>query len=167
LAVITEGIHFLPVLAQAFPPSPSSTTGKRKRLDRWAQRATPVTPSKSARLLTDSLQSNQTELGTSPPPQELNETIIREYDNTSPIASPDFANETHHLRSSIRQRLNDVPSESRKPPMPIFSPNQTLRSVCILSSYWPSSYSLPHPYRLHHLRFPTHPYGAYLMPAHL
>jgi hypothetical protein len=94
LAVITEDIHFLPVLAQAFPPSPSSTTGKRKRPDRWAQRATPVTPSKSARLLTDSLQSNQTELGTSPPPQELNETIIREYDNTSPTASPDIANET-------------------------------------------------------------------------
>lgn len=95
LAVITEDIHFLPVLAQAFPPSPSSTTGKRKRPDRWAQRATPVTPSKSARLQPDSLQSNHAESRTtSRPTQELNETTIHEYDNTSQIASPNISNET-------------------------------------------------------------------------
>lgn len=51
LAVITDDIHFLPTIIQSAPPTPSSTTGKRKRHDRWSQRATPRTPSKSTTLI--------------------------------------------------------------------------------------------------------------------
>jgi hypothetical protein len=53
LAVITDDIPFLPIptLTQPLPPTPSSTIGKRKRHNRWSQRASPSTPSKSSRLL--------------------------------------------------------------------------------------------------------------------
>jgi hypothetical protein len=47
LAVVTDDIHFLPTSASSLPPTPSSATGKRKRPDRWSQRAGPTTPSKS------------------------------------------------------------------------------------------------------------------------
>ncbi|PCG88157.1 Hypothetical protein PENO1_111810 [Penicillium occitanis (nom. inval.)] len=51
LALLTEDIHFLPTSATPIPPpTPSSTTGKRKRPDRWATRASPTTPSKPTRL---------------------------------------------------------------------------------------------------------------------
>jgi hypothetical protein len=36
LAVITDDIHFLPMITQPLPLSPSSATGKRKLNDRWA-----------------------------------------------------------------------------------------------------------------------------------
>lgn len=62
LAIITDDIHFLPSLTQPLPPSPSSTTGKRKREDRWAQRATPTTPLKSARLLNTTVSSHQNDI---------------------------------------------------------------------------------------------------------
>ncbi|KAJ5644251.1 uncharacterized protein N7484_006758 [Penicillium longicatenatum] len=48
LAVITDDIHFLPTISQSLPPTPSSTTGKRKRQDRWSQRANARSPFKSA-----------------------------------------------------------------------------------------------------------------------
>ncbi|GFG21446.1 hypothetical protein IFM5058_11047 [Aspergillus udagawae] len=51
LAIMTEDVHFLPALPQPLPLTPSSTLGKRERTDRWTQRATPSTPSKSAHLL--------------------------------------------------------------------------------------------------------------------
>ncbi|KAJ5904785.1 uncharacterized protein N7473_001701 [Penicillium subrubescens] len=47
LAVVTDDIHFLPRPSHPLPATPSST-GKRKRVDRWSQRAGPQTPSKSA-----------------------------------------------------------------------------------------------------------------------
>lgn len=47
LAVVTDDIHFLPTPTSSLPLTPSSATGKRKRVDRWAQRAEPTTPSKS------------------------------------------------------------------------------------------------------------------------
>lgn len=47
LAVVTDDIHFLPTSTSSLPPTPSSATGKRKRVDRWSQRADPSTPSKS------------------------------------------------------------------------------------------------------------------------
>lgn len=47
LAVVTDDIHFLPTPTNSIPPTPSSATGKRKRADRWSQRAGPTTPSKS------------------------------------------------------------------------------------------------------------------------
>jgi hypothetical protein len=47
LAVVTDDIHFLPTSTSSLPPTPSSTIGKRKRVDRWSQRAGPTTPSKS------------------------------------------------------------------------------------------------------------------------
>lgn len=47
LAVLTDDIHFLPAPNHHFPATPSST-GKRKRVDRWSQRAGPQTPTKSA-----------------------------------------------------------------------------------------------------------------------
>lgn len=50
-AIMTEDVHFRPAPPQPFPPTPSSTLGKRKRTDRWTQRATPSTPSKSAHQL--------------------------------------------------------------------------------------------------------------------
>jgi hypothetical protein len=46
LAVVTDDIHFLP-RPNHLPTTPSST-GKRKRVDRWSQRAGPQTPTKSA-----------------------------------------------------------------------------------------------------------------------
>jgi hypothetical protein len=48
LAVVTADIHFLPTSTNSLPPTPSSATGKRKRVDRWSQRAEPTTPPKSA-----------------------------------------------------------------------------------------------------------------------
>lgn len=55
LAVVTDDIHFLPTPNHRLPATPSST-GKRKRVDRWSQRAGPQTPSKSAaRSRTESL----------------------------------------------------------------------------------------------------------------
>ncbi|KAE8306279.1 hypothetical protein BDV41DRAFT_583453 [Aspergillus transmontanensis] len=51
LAIMTEDVHFLPAPPQPLPPTPSSTLGKRKRTDRWTQRATSSTPSKSAHQL--------------------------------------------------------------------------------------------------------------------
>ncbi|KZN87629.1 hypothetical protein EN45_061900 [Penicillium chrysogenum] len=55
LAVVTDDIHFLPAPNHQLPATPSST-GKRKRVDRWSQRAGPQTPSKSAaRSQTESL----------------------------------------------------------------------------------------------------------------
>jgi hypothetical protein len=53
LAVITDDIHFLPTLSQSLPPIPSPTTGKRKRQDRWAQRANPRSPFSAVALLED------------------------------------------------------------------------------------------------------------------
>ncbi|OGE46776.1 hypothetical protein PENARI_c113G04154 [Penicillium arizonense] len=47
LAVVTDDIHFLPTSTNSLPPTPSSASGKRKRVDRWSQRAGPTTPSKS------------------------------------------------------------------------------------------------------------------------
>jgi hypothetical protein len=41
LAIVTDDIHFLPAANHHLPPTPSSTTGKRKRVDRWSQRAGP------------------------------------------------------------------------------------------------------------------------------
>ncbi|KAJ5111788.1 hypothetical protein NUU61_001418 [Penicillium alfredii] len=55
LAVVTDDIHFLPTSNHHLPATPSSS-GKRKRVDRWSQRAGPQTPSKSAaRSHTESL----------------------------------------------------------------------------------------------------------------
>ncbi|OJJ52121.1 hypothetical protein ASPSYDRAFT_73931 [Aspergillus sydowii CBS 593.65] len=48
---MTEDVHFLPGLPQPLPATPSSTLGKRQRSERWTQRATPNTPSKSAHSL--------------------------------------------------------------------------------------------------------------------
>ncbi|KAJ5612016.1 hypothetical protein N7510_005210 [Penicillium lagena] len=53
LAVITDDIHFLPTLSQSLTPTPSPTIGKRKRQDRWAQRANPRSPFMSVALLQD------------------------------------------------------------------------------------------------------------------
>jgi hypothetical protein len=50
LAVITDDIHFLPNLSQSLPPTPSLTTGKRKRQDRWSQRANARSSFKSVAL---------------------------------------------------------------------------------------------------------------------
>ena len=47
LAVVTDDIHFLPTPNHHLPATPSSTS-KRKRVDRWSQRAGPQTPTKSA-----------------------------------------------------------------------------------------------------------------------
>ncbi|CRL30740.1 unnamed protein product [Penicillium camemberti] len=47
LAVVTDDIHFLPTPNNHLPATPSST-GKRKRVDRWSQRAGSQTPTKSA-----------------------------------------------------------------------------------------------------------------------
>ncbi|KAJ5118367.1 hypothetical protein N7476_010728 [Penicillium atrosanguineum] len=47
LAVVTDDIHFLQMSTTSLPLTPSSATGKRKRVDRWSQRAGPTTPSKS------------------------------------------------------------------------------------------------------------------------
>jgi hypothetical protein len=47
LAVVTDDIHFLPTPNHHLPATPSSI-GKRKRVDRWSQRAGPQTPTKSA-----------------------------------------------------------------------------------------------------------------------
>lgn len=47
LAVVTDDIHFLPRPNHHLPATPSST-GKRKRVDRWSQRAGPQTPTRSA-----------------------------------------------------------------------------------------------------------------------
>ncbi|KAJ5046213.1 hypothetical protein NUH16_003038 [Penicillium rubens] len=55
LAVVTDDIHFLPTPNNQLPATPPST-GKRKRVDRWSQRAGPQTPTKSAaRPQTESL----------------------------------------------------------------------------------------------------------------
>ncbi|CAI7627757.1 unnamed protein product [Penicillium pancosmium] len=43
LAVITDDVHFLPAPNNHSPVTPSST-GKRKRIDRWSHRAGPQTP---------------------------------------------------------------------------------------------------------------------------
>lgn len=80
LAVITDDIHFLPTITQYVPPTPSSTTGKRKFYDRWSQRATPHTPSKSMTFFeadstsTTLPSSNLTE--TTPPNDKDEETQI-------------------------------------------------------------------------------------------
>lgn len=46
LAVVTDDIHFLPRPTHPLPATPTST-GKRKRVDRWSQRAGPQPPSRS------------------------------------------------------------------------------------------------------------------------
>ena len=53
LAVITDDIHFLPSLPQSLPPTPTSTTGKRKWQDRWSQRANARSPFPPAAALED------------------------------------------------------------------------------------------------------------------
>jgi hypothetical protein len=55
LAIITDDVHFLQIPTQNLPPTPSSTTGKRRRVDRWTQRAGPIT-------LTKTGPSNETSL---------------------------------------------------------------------------------------------------------
>jgi hypothetical protein len=96
LAMMTDDIHFLPMLTQPPPLSPSSTTGKRKRSDRWTQRATPSTPTKSTRLLqADLRQPDRSE--SQPiyqPTSELNETTPLENDNDTQITWTDTADET-------------------------------------------------------------------------
>jgi hypothetical protein len=57
LAVITDDIHFFPTLPQSLPSTPSPTTGKRKRQDRWSQRANGHSPFKPAPVLEDDLTS--------------------------------------------------------------------------------------------------------------
>ncbi|KAI3118771.1 hypothetical protein CBS147326_9899 [Penicillium roqueforti] len=55
LATVTDDIHFLPTQNHQLPATPPAT-GKRKRVDRWSQRAGPQTPTKSAaRPQTESL----------------------------------------------------------------------------------------------------------------
>lgn len=46
LAIATDDIHFLPT-PNHHVPATTSSTGKRKRVDRWSQRAGPQTPTKS------------------------------------------------------------------------------------------------------------------------
>jgi hypothetical protein len=48
---MTEGVQFLLAQPQPLPMTPLSILGKRQRSDRWTQRATPSTPSKSAHIL--------------------------------------------------------------------------------------------------------------------
>ncbi|KAJ5198760.1 uncharacterized protein N7498_001710 [Penicillium cinerascens] len=53
LAVITDDIHFLPTQPQSLPSTPSPTASKRKRQDRWSQRANTGSPLKPAPVLED------------------------------------------------------------------------------------------------------------------
>jgi hypothetical protein len=46
LAVVRHDIHFLPTPTNSLQLTPSSATGKRRRVDRWDQRTEPTTPSK-------------------------------------------------------------------------------------------------------------------------
>jgi hypothetical protein len=50
LAILTDDIHFLASISPPIPPTPTSAEGKRKRTNRWAQRAGPSTPSNSTHL---------------------------------------------------------------------------------------------------------------------
>jgi hypothetical protein len=96
LAVITDDIHFLPMITQPLPLSPSSATGKRKLNDCWARRATPTTPTNSTRLLqADSRQQDRTESQlTYHPLNDLNESTPPENDNNTQISWTDTADET-------------------------------------------------------------------------
>ncbi|GFF87297.1 hypothetical protein IFM53868_05101 [Aspergillus udagawae] len=96
LAVIADDIHFLPMIAQPLPLSPSSVTGKRKLNDRWARCATPTTPTNSTRLLqADLRQQDRTESQlTYHPLNDLNESTPPENDNNTQISWTDTADET-------------------------------------------------------------------------
>lgn len=58
LAVITDDIHFLPTQQQSLPSTPSPTASKRKRQDRWTQRANTRSPRKPATVLENDLIPN-------------------------------------------------------------------------------------------------------------
>jgi hypothetical protein len=51
LAVVTDGIYFLPTPNRHLPATPPSTD-KRKRVDHWSQRAGPQSPTNSAGNIT-------------------------------------------------------------------------------------------------------------------
>lgn len=110
LAVLTEDIHFLPTPLSAIPPSPSST-GKRKRPDRWATRASPSTPSKSTRLQnTTSMpnfqdESQETPSGSSMP--NNTDTVTLEEEDDTLLTWPDTEPETEPTHPE------DSPSERR------------------------------------------------------
>jgi hypothetical protein len=111
LAVITDDIHFLPTLSQSFTPTPSPTTGKRKRQDRWAQRANPRSPFKSVALLQDDststiqLSHNSTET-----------TTLNDDDEDTQINWPDTPDDT---QSSPQPQ---TPTPGRRPGRPRKTP---------------------------------------------
>ena len=90
LAVITDDIHFLPAISQSLPPTPSPTTGKRKRHDRWSQRATPRPPSTSVTLFEPGLTSavQQSYNPTDDEDTQITWTDTAEDIRTSPQGSP-------------------------------------------------------------------------------
>lgn len=86
LAVITDDIHFLPTLPQSLPSTPSPTTGKRKRQDRWSQRANARSPFKPAAVLEDdsvsTIQHSYNPTETTSPNDGDDETLITWPDTT-------------------------------------------------------------------------------------
>ncbi|KAF7586548.1 hypothetical protein BBP40_008688 [Aspergillus hancockii] len=115
LAIITDDIHFLPSLTQPLPPSPSSTTGKRKRADRWAQRATPATPSKSARLLDTSVSSHHNDVLHVQDSHERVEITQPDDDKDTQITWTETADETEsspQLHSPTPERRSQRPRKT-------------------------------------------------------
>ncbi|KAJ5367174.1 hypothetical protein N7541_001115 [Penicillium brevicompactum] len=96
LAIITDDIHFLPASTHHHPPTPSSTTGKRKRVDRWSQRAGPTTPTKS-----DATPRNESSLND----QQYSEPTVTNTqgdgdEESTQITWPDTPDETNTLPRS-------------------------------------------------------------------
>jgi hypothetical protein len=112
LAVITDDIYFLPTLPQSLPSTPSPTARKRKRQDRWSQRANTRSPLKPARVLEDdsisTLQQSYKPTETTSPDDDEEGTLITWADTTDDGQPP-----CHNL-ALLRQR--GVPRDHGKNP---------------------------------------------------
>jgi hypothetical protein len=110
LAVITDDIHFLPTLSQSLLPTPSPTTGKRKRQDRRAQRANPRSPFKPVALLEDdstsTIQLSSTPIGTA---------ALNDDDEETQITWPDTPDDTQSSpqpHTPTRERRSQRPRKT-------------------------------------------------------
>lgn len=112
LAVISDDIHFLPTLPQPITPSPSSTINQTKRTDRWAQRATPSTPTRPARFLNTDSSPRQTDPHTLSGREHYSEHLTTETDKGTDVTWSEMLDEAD---SNVEK---DSPTSERRSKRP-------------------------------------------------
>ena len=111
LAVITDDIHFLPTLPQSLPSTPSPTASKRKRQDRWSQRANTRSPLKPAAVLEEGSVSTPQQ------PYNLTETTSPNDDDEGALITwPDTTDDGRILPQSRTPTPERRSQRSRKRP---------------------------------------------------